>query len=108
MKTTTAEFQRLRRKKSNELSLGEAIDLFLDQSGLRGLLLIHRIQSEWTAVVGEMVAAATLRVEHRNGVFIIHLKSPNWKNELMYHRTAIKERINEYAGEAVCTDVWIA
>ena len=99
---------RFRRKKSNELSIGEAIEIFLDQCGLREVMLINRIRYEWASVVGEQIATATDEVTHRNGIFTVKLRTPNWKNELLYRRAEIKEAINTFAGQEVCKEVWIA
>jgi predicted nucleic acid-binding Zn ribbon protein len=92
-------------KISNEFSLAQAIECFLQENQLKDRLFIHRIKNNWADVAGAVVAEQTEKVWFHKGVLYIQLKNPVWKNELFYLREQIKAAVNEQAGKSICQEV---
>jgi hypothetical protein len=92
-------------KISNEFSLAQAIECFLEENQLKDRLIIHRIKNSWADVAGRIVAEQTEKVWFCKGILYIQLKNPVWKNELFYLREQIKTAINDQAGKYICQEV---
>ena len=91
----------------NETTLGEALDRFLQKSGLREETAIQRLAAEWDQVVGSALAAQTAKITVGGGVVWLELNSPTWKNELLYNRERLRQRMNDYLGEELVKEVRI-
>lgn len=95
------------RKTSNEHTIGDALNQFLEQSNLMDQSLIRRVISEWPQVVGKPMADSTRAVWWQDGAFHVELTSPAWKHELTYRRQELVRTINTYIGRNICNDVKI-
>ncbi|MCS6905421.1 MAG: DUF721 domain-containing protein [Bacteroidia bacterium] len=93
------------RKFSNEFSLAQAIESFLQENNLKDKLLLHRIKSDWAEVVGPIIAAQTEKVWFHKGILYIQIKNPILKTELFYLREQIKDYINAQAAKDLCQEV---
>lgn len=95
------------RKRSNEYNIGEAVDAFLEQSNLAERAAVQRVIAQWDEVAGKAIADQTEAVWFKQGVFHIQIKTPAWKNELLYRKQELCTRINEWAGRPVAQAVRI-
>lgn len=77
------------------LSLGEAIQAFLDKHGLRDEATIQAIIGEWEKLMGAPIANNTEKIWFSKGILYIKMGSPLWKNELQLGRTKIRDMINQ-------------
>ena len=87
------------------LSLGDAIDQFLQKYGLREEVEIQRFLTQWETHVGKPIAANTEKVWFENGVLYIRMNGPVWKNELLLARQKLKHMINDKAGRELVREV---
>src|SRR5690606_25199923 len=99
--TTTA----LARKKSNEQSLKQAVDLMVDAFGMREKMDELDITSAWDNVVGGMVARHTVSVRLRRGRLVVRVDSAPLRQELGFMREALKEILNKRAGRPVVEEI---
>lgn len=76
------------------LSLGEAIQAFLDKHGLRDEAAIQAVIQEWDKLMGAPIASNTEKVWFSKGILYVKMKSPVWKNELQLARTKIRDMVN--------------
>ena len=97
----------LRRKKSNQLSVGEALQLFFEQTNLGEALAINKVKTSWAEVLSPEVASKIDDSWFKNGVFFIKIPHPGWRQELLYGLEQIKDSINRVAGKEICTEVKI-
>ncbi|MEM9984553.1 MAG: DUF721 domain-containing protein [Bacteroidota bacterium] len=89
------------------LSLGEAIQAFLDKHGLRQESKIQQIIAEWERLMGVPIAQNTEKVWFKGGVLYIKMSSPLWKNELQMARLKMQETLNRELGEEIIEEVRI-
>lgn len=90
-----------------EFSLGEAIQQFLDKSRIKGDILALRIDDVWEEVMGKTVARYTDKLQLFGGKLIITTKVAPLKQELMYQKEKIIQRVNEALGQKVIYEVII-
>lgn len=82
-------------KKSNELSLGEAIRAFLKVNDLDDKLLETEIYARWEELAGKAINLKTSKLNFREGVLTVFLTSSVLRNELSLKKTRLMEHINQ-------------
>lgn len=81
-------------RRKNELSLGEAIEAWLQETGMKEKVQVQKIKNGWPRIMGEAIARNTERIWFNEGVLHIRLSHPMWRNELQLAKTKIKEMAN--------------
>lgn len=90
-----------------EVHIGEALKKFLDKSRLKNGIRAVQIESIWEQVMGKTIARYTDKIEMINDTLFIHTSTGPLKQELMYQKAKIIERINEAMNEQVIRHVVI-
>jgi hypothetical protein len=96
---------RLNRKKSNEFSLGAAIEAWIEQTKLEDGLRFERVRANWSHIVGPLIASRTEGIWMIEGVIYLRMKSPSWNHEVSFARDRIRHEINAYVNHPLCSDV---
>ncbi|MDB5223361.1 MAG: hypothetical protein JWN83_2028 [Chitinophagaceae bacterium] len=91
----------------SELSLAEAMKEFLKKSRLKGGIQALQIQDAWEKIMGKTIAKYTDKIEIIGSTLFISSTVAQLKNELLYQKPKIIERVNEALGERVITEVVI-
>jgi len=91
----------------SELSMAEAMKQFLNKSKLKGGIQALQIQDAWEKIMGKTIAKYTDKIEIIGSTLFISSSVAPLKNELLYQKPKIIERVNEALGEKVITDVVI-
>lgn len=91
----------------SELSLAEAMKLFLSKSRLKGGIQALQIQDAWEKIMGKTIAKYTDKIEIIGTTLFISSAVGPLKNELHYQKAKIIERVNEALGEKVINEVVI-
>lgn len=93
-------------KKSNEMSLGDAIQAFLKSNELDEKLLETEIYARWEELAGRAVNNRTNKVKLDKGVLSVYVNSSVVRNELSLSKTELLERINQrLMGKATIKDL---
>ncbi len=90
-----------------EISIGDAIKEFLKGSKLKGSIQAIQVQEAWEKIMGKTIAKYTDKIEIINSTLFIWSTVAPLKNELLYQKAKIIERVNEALGEKVIKDVVI-
>lgn len=90
---------------NNEKPLKEVIDSMLDAYKLKSGLNEARIINEWENAVGSLISQKTDKIYVRRGKLYVYLSSSVIKNELVYAREQIIDRLNTAIGEKVITEM---
>lgn len=90
-----------------ELSIQEAMQLFLRQSRLKNGIQAVRIESLWEEMMGKTISKYTEKIQIINQTLFITTSVAPLKNELLYQKEKIIQRVNEMMGENVIRDVVI-
>ena len=90
-----------------EISLQDAINQFLQKSRLKSGIQALRIEDVWEEVMGKTVAKYTDKIQIINATLFITTTVAPLKNELLYQKEKIIERVNEALGEKTIKEVVI-
>jgi predicted nucleic acid-binding Zn ribbon protein len=90
-----------------EFSMQDALKQFLQQSRLKGGMQALQITDVWANIMGKTIAKYTDKIEIINGTLFIHSQVAPLKNELLFQKEKIIERVNEALGEKVVREVVI-
>ncbi len=90
-----------------EVSIGEALKEFLKKSRLKSGVQALQIQDAWENIMGKTIANYTDKIEIINSTLFISTTVAPLKNELIYQKEKIIQRVNEALGEKVISEVVI-
>ena len=90
-----------------EFSMQDAIQQFLKQSKLKSGIQALRIEEIWENIMGKTIAKYTDQIQIINHTLFISTQVGPLKNELLYQKDKIIERVNEALGEKVIKEVVI-
>ena len=90
-----------------ELSMQDAIKQFLKQSKLKGNMQALQIEEVWEQIMGKTIAKYTDKIQIINQTLFITSAVAQLKNELLYQKEKIIERVNEALGDKIINDVVI-
>ena len=90
-----------------EYSLNDALKGFINNSKLRNGIRAVQIEEVWENLMGITISKYTNKIEIINKTLFIHTNVGPLKNELMFQKNQIIERVNDAFGERVITQVVI-
>jgi hypothetical protein len=90
-----------------EFSMQDAIKQFLQKSKLKSGIQALQITEVWENVMGKTIAKYTDNIQIINHTLFISTQVAPLKNELLYQKEKIMERVNEALGEKVIREVVI-
>lgn len=90
-----------------ELSIQEAMQQFLKNSRLKYGMQAVQIEEVWAELMGQTIAKYTDSIKIIGSKLFITTAVAPLKNELLYQRDIIVERVNESFGEKIITEVII-
>ena len=91
----------------SELSIQDAMQQFLKNSRLKNGIQAVRIESLWEEIMGKTISKYTDKIQIINTTLFITTTVAPLKNELLYQKEKIIERVNELMGEIVIKEVVI-
>ncbi len=90
-----------------EYSIGEAMKGFIRKSNLKNGIRAVQIEEVWEQLMGKTIAKYTEKIEIINYTLFIRTHVGPLKNELMFQKQQIIDRVNEVFGEKVISNVVI-
>jgi hypothetical protein len=90
-----------------EVSIGDALKEFLKKSKLKNGVQAMQVKEAWEKIMGKTIANYTDKIEIINSTLFISTNIAPLKNELIYQKSKIIERVNEALGEKVIKEVVI-
>lgn len=94
-------------KTSNKISLGEAIDNFINKNHLKAKLDAVRIAALWEKLMTPLIVKHTTSIHFKSGKLYLNFNVPALKNEMYYSREKIKNLINTEMKEDIVKEVLI-
>lgn len=88
-----------------EISLQDAIQQFLSHSKLKNGIQALRIEDIWEEIMGKTIAKYTDKIQIINHTLFITTSVGPLKNELLFQKEKIIERINEAFNEKLVKEV---
>lgn len=93
--------------KSNEVTLGAAIESVINELNLRHGVYEAKIEAMWEALMGRTIAKHTTNLNLKGDRLYVTVDSAALRNELFYARVKIKEVVNKELGKEIIKDVFI-
>ena len=90
-----------------EFSMGDAIQQFLNQSRIKGDIQAMQIEDVWEQIMGKTIARYTDKLQIFGDRLIITTTVAPLKQELIYQKEKIIQRVNEALGQRVIREVII-
>ncbi len=90
-----------------EYSLGTAIQQFLNQSRIKGDIQAMQIEDVWEQIMGKTIARYTEKIQIFGDRLFITTNVAPLKQELIYQKDKIVQRVNEALGQRVIREVVI-
>ena len=90
-----------------EYQLGDAIRNFLNKSSLKNGVRAVQIENVWETIMGKTISKYTDKIQIINKTLYIYTSVGPLKQELLFQKANIIERVNEAMGDKVISDVVI-
>ncbi len=90
-----------------EFSMQDAIQQFLKNSRLKSGIQALQIEDVWENIMGKTIAKYTDKIQIINQTLFISSQVAPLKNELLFQKDKIIERVNEAMGDEVIKEVVI-
>lgn len=90
-----------------QLNMGDALKQFLKNSRLKNGVQSVQIEELWEQIMGKTIARYTEKIQIINHTLFIQTYIGPLKNELVYQKDKIRERVNEAMGESLIEEVVI-
>ena len=89
------------------LQIGDALKAFINKSRLKSGLRAIQIENIWEELMGKTISRYTDKIEIINQTLFIYTSVGALKQELVYQKQKIIERVNEAFDEKIIFDVII-
>lgn len=90
-----------------EMSLQDAMQQFLKNSKFKTYIQAIKIEEAWEQIMGKTVAKYTDKIQIIGTTLFITTSVAPLKNELIYQKETIMQRVNEALGEKLVKEVVI-
>jgi len=94
-------------RNTNEESLGDVIKRLIASRNWQAKIRQESVVSHWADIMGSRIAQKTQKIYLRKNTLVIVFNSASLKNEMLYLKDKIKNRLNEELGEEVIKEVII-
>ena len=91
----------------NDISLGDAIKMWIRESGLDESIAQSKITSLWDTLMGGLISKHTKTIVLKDRKLFITVDNPALKNELHFSRPKIKEMLNRELKDEIISEVFI-
>lgn len=91
----------------SELSMGDALKQFLQSSRLKGNVQALQITDIWEQIMGKTIAKYTDKIQIISNTLFITTSVAPLKNELLFQKEKIIQRVNEALGERLIKEIVI-
>jgi hypothetical protein len=91
----------------SQMHIGDALKSFLNKSNLKSGIRAVQIETVWEDVMGKTIARYTDKIQIINNTLFIYTSVGALKQELVYQKPKIIERVNEALNESVINNVVI-
>lgn len=96
------------KRSMNQALLGDVIDKLMKAYRLDGKLKEIEVLGKWEEMMGKAVSLRTRNIYIRHKILYLELDSSVMRDELLYGKTVIIQRVNETAGFEIITDIWFS
>ena len=88
-----------------EYSMRDALKKFLDESRIKSGIQALQIEDVWEQIMGKTIARYTENLKIINDTLFITTSVAPLKQELIFQREKINQRVNEALGQKIITKI---
>jgi hypothetical protein len=98
-----------RNYRSNESKpLKDLINTLFKSYGLEKKMHEMDLLQAWPDLMGPAVAHRTTEIKLKNNVLVLKIESSVMREELLFGKQIIIDRLNDYAGKEIVKDIWFS
>ena len=86
-------------------TLGQALKELIKDLGIEGEVIHHQAVQLWPEVVGKKIATISQAEKIDGKILFIKVNNDSWRNELVFLKRDIIERLNKRIGKKVVEDL---
>lgn len=76
--------------------ISRAFKDIIAELGIEKAVTVENLRTRWEEILGETISIHTYPSFYKNGQLIINVDSPEWLNELKYHRQSILTKLKPF------------
>ncbi len=92
-------------KSAGPKNLRNAIASLVEDLGLTRKLQQGKILDDWPIIVGEQIARVTVAERLDAGKLFVHVTRSTWRNELIFLKAELINKINSYVNQEIVKDI---
>jgi predicted nucleic acid-binding Zn ribbon protein len=85
--------------------IGQILNKYLTDLGIYKPIKSYKALNLWHEVVGEKISKVTEPERLSDGKMFVKVKNASWRNELVFHKRDIIDKINRAVGSSVVKDI---
>lgn len=86
-------------------SLGQALKKIISDLGIEKQVLHYQAINYWPIAVGERIAKISRAEKVDNNILFVKVLNDSWRNELLFLKKEIIEKLNKKIGTRVIEDI---
>jgi len=86
-------------------TLSQALRELIKDLGIENEVIHHQAVQLWPEVVGKRIATISHAERIDGNVLFVKVQNDSWRNELVFLKKDIMERLNKRIGKKVVTDI---
>ncbi len=95
-----------RYRKSTPKPISDIVGKVINDLGLGSRIREYEIIDLWCRIVGRQIAEVTSAESIHDGKLIVRVKHPTWRNELLFLKRGIIEKINKEMKQEIIKDIY--
>ena len=85
--------------------IGQILNKYLTDLGIQKPIINYKALHSWHEIVGEKISKVTEPERLSDGKIFVKVKNAAWRNELVFHKRDIIDKINRAVGSSVVKDI---
>jgi len=86
-------------------TLEQAIKTLIKDLGIETQVLENQVLNVWSIVVGKRISEISKAQKVENKILFVKVLNSSWRNELLYHKSNIIDKLNKKIGKKVVDDI---
>ena len=86
-------------------TLEQAIKKLIKDLGIENKVLENQVLNVWAIVVGKRISEISKAEKVENKVLFVKVLNSSWRNELLYHKRNIIDKLNKKIGKKVVEEI---
>jgi len=86
-------------------TLGQALKQLIKDLGIESEIIHHQAVQLWPEVVGRKIASISQAEKIDGKILFVKVKNDSWRNELVFLKKDIIERLNKRIGKKIVEDL---